>query len=80
MNKKPTQIFFAPGCFDNFEGTQQELDQLIADIQSMVETGEIFDRAVPLEELESSDFDLLPESVKSEILREADDRPPRTLQ
>lgn len=27
-----TKIVFAPGCFDDFVGTQEELDELIADI------------------------------------------------
>jgi hypothetical protein len=31
------KINFAPGCFDNFEGTQEELDALQAEIQSMFE-------------------------------------------
>ena len=29
-DKKPPEIVFAPGCFDNFEGTQEELQELIA--------------------------------------------------
>jgi len=31
------KINFAPGCFDNFEGTQEELDAMVAEIQSMFE-------------------------------------------
>ena len=27
------KVTFAPGCFDNFEGTQEELDGLIKEIQ-----------------------------------------------
>jgi hypothetical protein len=30
----PTQVHFAPGCFDTFDGTQEELDELITEIQS----------------------------------------------
>lgn len=30
--KKPLEIKFAPGCFDDFEGTQEELDKLMKDI------------------------------------------------
>lgn len=40
-NKKP-KIVFAPGSFDNFEGTQEELDQLVQQIKDMVESGELF--------------------------------------
>lgn len=31
MNTK-VKITFAPGCFDNFEGTQEELDKLVTEI------------------------------------------------
>ena len=34
---KELKVQFAPGCFDNFEGTQEELDALISDIQKMFE-------------------------------------------
>lgn len=34
---KEIKIQFAPGCFDNFEGTQDELDAMIAEIQQMFE-------------------------------------------
>ena len=39
------KIVFAPGCFDNFEGTQEELQELIAEIHRMIETGEIFEKS-----------------------------------
>ena len=81
QNKTP-KIVFAPGCFDNFEGTQEELDQLIQSIQEMVESGAIFEMAQPLSEV---DLDSLPESLRQEVLREMDDpnalpEPKRTLQ
>ncbi len=31
------KITFAPGCFDNFEGTQEELDAMVAEIQGIFE-------------------------------------------
>ena len=43
------EIVFAPGCFDHFDGTQEELDELIASIQKMVDTGEIFEKAHPID-------------------------------
>lgn len=46
---KPLKIEFAPGCFDSFEGTQEELDELIAEIQRMFESGEIEANAVDLD-------------------------------
>jgi hypothetical protein len=32
---KKLQVEFAPGAFDTFEGTQEELDQLMAEITDM---------------------------------------------
>lgn len=32
---KKLQVEFAPGAFDTFDGTQEELDQLLAEITSM---------------------------------------------
>jgi hypothetical protein len=55
-NVKP-EIVFAPGCFDNFEGTQEELDELIASINQMVESGEIFEKARPVDFDNPSDED-----------------------
>ena len=31
--KKPLKIEFAPGCFDNFNGTQEELDEFMAALE-----------------------------------------------
>ena len=48
------KVVFAPGCFDEFEGTQEELDDMIAEITRMAETGELFEDVthLSLEELE----------------------------
>lgn len=53
MDKK-IKIEFAPGCFDSFEGSQEELDGLIAEIQRMAESGELFEKsqAVDLDDLD----------------------------
>ena len=52
--KKPLTIEFAPGAFDDFEGTQEELEEMIAEITKMAESGELFEqsRQVDLEEPE----------------------------
>lgn len=42
------EITFAPGCFDEFEGTQEELEAVIAEIQAMVEDGSLFEKATLL--------------------------------
>jgi hypothetical protein len=48
-DKKAKTIEFAPGCFDSFDGTQEELDALQADIIKMFESGELEANAVPLD-------------------------------
>lgn len=45
----PKRVEFAPGCFDDFDGTQQELDQLIAEIQRMALDGELEHHSVSLD-------------------------------
>lgn len=35
--EKKVEVVFSPGCFDNFEGTQEELDQLVAHIKDIFE-------------------------------------------
>lgn len=51
--KKKMEIVFAPGCFDHFDGTQEELDQLIKEIQESAENGTLFEKskAVSVEDL-----------------------------
>ena len=49
QNKKPIEIIFAPGCFDSFDGTQEELDELIQQIKTMAETGELFEKSEPVD-------------------------------
>jgi hypothetical protein len=44
-DKPKTTVHFAPGCFDSFEGTPEELEQLIAELQKMAQDGE-FDHDV----------------------------------
>lgn len=34
------KISFEPGCFDSFDGTQEELDAMIAQVTKMFETGD----------------------------------------
>jgi hypothetical protein len=68
-NVKP-EIVFAPGCFDNFEGTQEELDELIASINQMVESGEIFEKSRPIDFDNPSEDDL--EAIKHLMSFESD--------
>ena len=57
---KALKIEFAPGCFDNFDGTQEELDEMIAEINRMFESGELEANAteVDIDELIEEDPEL----------------------
>jgi hypothetical protein len=76
------KIQFAPGAFDDFEGSQEELDELMKQIQSMIHDGSLFEKskAVDIEELlESSDLD--DQMLAEKLLRSFDDEAPsRNLQ
>ena len=81
MTEKKMKVEFAPGAFDDFEGSQEELDSLQAEILSM------FANMTP-EELEQRsepvDFDQLIEDgdydVAEKIALALSDNPTRTLQ
>lgn len=47
--KKALKIEFAPGCFDNFDGTQEELDEMVAEINRLFESGELEANATELD-------------------------------
>jgi len=52
---KKLKVTYAEGCFDELaeEMTQEELDALVAEIEEMVDTGEIFENSEPLSDEES---------------------------
>jgi hypothetical protein len=59
--KKPPSVIFDQGCFDEMlDLTQEEMDALIKGIMQLVETGEIFENATPIEDL--------PEEEQAEII------------
>jgi hypothetical protein len=60
--KKPIKIVFAEGCFDDFEGTQEELDELIAQLTTMAEDGSLLEKsvAVDVEDIDEEVLELLP--------------------
>lgn len=72
------KIEFAPGCFDSFEGTQEELDEFIAEITRMFQTGEVQEMTRPLDIEELIDED--PEYAEKVIRALTDDAPERKLQ
>lgn len=52
---KDTKIVFAEGCFDDFEGTQEELAELIAHIRNMVADGTLFENSSPVDDEEAEE-------------------------
>lgn len=49
MDPKELKIEFAPGCFDQFEGTQEELDELMEELTRMLKSGELQEKARPID-------------------------------
>jgi hypothetical protein len=47
------KLEFAPGCFDDFDGTQEELQEMIAQLHAMLEDGTLFKNSQPVSEEES---------------------------
>jgi hypothetical protein len=56
MTEKKMKVEFAPGCFDDFDGTQQELDDLVTEIQRMANSGEMFENSTPVTEESLADL------------------------
>lgn len=44
------KVRFAPGAFDSWEGSQEELDALVAEIEMRVADGSLFADSVELDE------------------------------
>ena len=54
-DKEKMKVIFAPEFFEDFEGTQEELDELVKEIMEEVENGTFFENSHPLEDLEEED-------------------------
>lgn len=68
MTNKPLKVTFAPGCFDHFEGTQDELNALVAELHDMFDgktEDDLKEICVPIDD----DFiDQLDDDDREEIL------------
>jgi hypothetical protein len=60
------KLVFAPGCFDNFDGTQEELDQFIVEIQSKFDDGSLLEdsRAVDIDDFDEEQLAALESMVE----------------
>jgi hypothetical protein len=67
-DKKEFKVEFAPGCFDDFDGTQEELDELMSEIMAKIKDGSF------LEDSEPVDLDELPEEVREKMDQFFDDQ------
>ena len=80
------ELVFAPGCFDNFEGTQEELDELVKEITDKFASGEALEEARALspeellESLTEEEIELLISELGGEGLEDGPSKPGRTLQ
>lgn len=68
-DNKEIKIHFAPGAFDNFEGTQEELDELLAEIQNMFVGKTPEELEAMSKPLTEEDFEQLPDDVKAQLMR-----------
>lgn len=62
------EIVFAPGCFDHFDGTQEELDELKADILEMFAGKTTKDIMAESRSLDPEELMDLPEEVQQQIV------------
>ena len=66
-DKKTPKVIFEPGCFDSFEGTQEELEELMAEIIRMAESGELEENARPIDLDNEEDIDILSRIAEAEL-------------
>jgi len=59
------ELEFAPGCFDDFEGTQEELDELVEHIKEGFRSGKFAEESRPLTDEE---FESLSETTQLKLL------------
>jgi len=54
---KKVNVEFMPGCFDGFEGTQEELDELVQHIIGLAQSGELMEDSENIHELDDEEFE-----------------------
>lgn len=61
---KDLKIEFAPGCFDNFEGTQEELQEMIAMLHQMAADGTLDENSTPVDPDEEEFIKMMQDRMK----------------
>jgi hypothetical protein len=79
------KVVFDPGCFDDFEGTQEELDETIKQITEMFQDGDLEtmqEEAVDIEDLAKTNPELANRLLEKLIILDDDllTAPKRSLQ
>ena len=67
---KKVNVEFMPGCFDGFEGTQEELDALMQEITEMFQSPEKLEgkiRTVDLDELDDDTLEKIARSIDPDL-------------
>jgi len=73
-NKKPIKkVEFAPGAFDNFEGTQEELAEVMSEIQNMFANLTDEELAAKSRPVNLDDLEEIDEETQQQILAALDD-------
>lgn len=68
------EVVFMPGCFDSFEGTQEELDELVKQIKDMANSGQIFENSELVYDEEFDDMLLDDEVNMSDLFQQMKNR------
>ena len=67
--KKQLDVEFMPGWADEMELTQDEYDALIDGIKQLISTGEIFENATPVSELDIEEQEEILEQINRKNIR-----------
>ena len=73
------KLVFAPGCFDNFEGSQEELDSLVKEIEQAFENGDL-ENGSNIVEIEELTETLSEDEIKNLMESFGNEPQPRILQ
>jgi len=68
---KKLKIVFAPGCFDNLDMSQEEMDEFVKMIEGKVADGSIFTDSRPLDPDNPEDAELMAR-MEEEMIKNAD--------
>ena len=66
---KQIKVVFAPGSFDNFEGTQEELDEFITEITAMFQDPKKMiemSRSLDMDDLSEDDEELISKFLQAD--------------